>query len=201
MLGVFREGRQIGESRREAIYISEKLSGVLLGSELLIDLKIIYPTFPFSANVNIKQVDDTVRAATSECGCPLRTNAPLPPALPCEPTEENVQFLKEFIMKHYESSSFNTCSHQPLPLVHGPPIHFKVNPKIKPTTVRVPATVPLHIEDKVKRGLDNDIKLGVLEKVPEDTGETWTTRMHVVRKHNGDPRRVVDFQELNKACV
>ena len=43
--------------------------------------------------------------------------------------------------------------------------------------------------------------MGVLEQVPLNTGETWCSRMHITRKHNGEPRRVVDFQELNKASL
>ncbi len=64
------------------------------------------------------------------------------------------------------------------------------NPKAKPVTAHKAAAVPVHWE-KV------DIRLGVLEKVPIGTPDTWCHRMVIVGKANGQPRRVVDFQPLN----
>ena len=46
--------------------------------------------------------------------------------------------------------------------------------------------------------LDMDERLGVIEKVKENTPSKWISRMHVVAKHDGSPRRVVDFQNLNE---
>merc|ERR1712015_460191 len=31
--------------------------------------------------------------------------------------------------------------------------------------------------------------------------QTYCARMHVVAKHNGDPRRVVDFTEMNRVSI
>ena len=42
--------------------------------------------------------------------------------------------------------------------------------------------------------------LGMLERVEPNTPVTWCHRMVLARKHNGDPRRTVDFQPLNRAC-
>ena len=58
--------------------------------------------------------------ADQPCQCPRRT---LPPTdqvkLPCEPTEENLPILKQFILDRYSSSAFNICEHQSLPLMSG----------------------------------------------------------------------------------
>ena len=56
----------------------------------------------------------------------------------------------------------------------------------------------LHWQDKVQRDLERDVKLGVLEKLPPNTPTTWLSRMVLTAKENGDPRRTVDYQQLNK---
>ena len=138
------------------------------------------------------------------CGCPYRKTAPPPPKLPFPATEENRQRLKDFLLSYYASSTFNVCPHQPLPLMHGPPLHFVMKPDAKPYAVYTPAKVAAHWEKKVKADLDRDVALGVLKKVEpgEFTGvEDWCHRMVIGRKHNGDPRRTVDLQPLNDASV
>ena len=46
-----------------------------------------------------------------------------------------------------------------------------------------------------------DVALGVIEPVPVNTPVTWCSRMILVPKHNGQPRRCVDLQALNRASV
>ena len=46
----------------------------------------------------------------------------------------------------------------------------------------------------------NWTKMGVLERVPVGTPSEWCSRMVVVAKHNGKPRRTVDLKMLNKAA-
>ena len=50
----------------------------------------------------------------------------------------------------------------------------------------------------MKRGLDRDVRLGVLEKVPLGTPVTWCHRMVICTKKNGSLRRTINFQPLNK---
>ena len=47
--------------------------------------------------------------------------------------------------------------------------------------------------------MDKDVEMGIIEKVPVNTPTDWLSRMVCVPKHNGEPRRTVDFKELNKA--
>jgi len=49
----------------------------------------------------------------------------------------------------------------------------------------------------VKAGLDQDVRLGVLEPVPVGEPVTWCHRMVVCAQKNGEPRRTFDFQALN----
>ena len=145
-------------------------------------------------------IPDTYEGETAECGCPLRADTPGPPELERQVDDYSTEELKLILLNHYRSSAFNTCQHQPLPTMHGPPLELKVDPKVKPTACHKPATVPAHWETKVKADLDRDVALGVIEEVPLNCPVDWCHRMVIQRKHNGDPRRTVDLQPLNKAC-
>ena len=75
--------------------------------------------------------------------------------------------------------------------------HFKENHE--PYAVHTPIPIPHHWEDAVKKDIEKDVRLGILEKVPEGTPVTWCSRMVVQPKKDGTPRRTVDLQELKKA--
>ena len=79
-----------------------------------------------------------------------------------------------------------------------PPLQLHVDPQAPPVAVYVPAQVPLHWQLAVKEGLDRDLKLGVLERVPLNTPTRWQSRMVVVAKHDGSPRRTIDYKNLNQ---
>ena len=64
--------------------------------------------------------------------------------------------------------------------------------------VHSPSQVPLHWQQAVKDGLDRDVRLGVLERVPVNDPVTWSSRMVITAKADGSPRRVVDYTNLNK---
>ena len=67
----------------------------------------------------------------------------------------------------------------------------------KPNAVHVPALVPLHRQVAVKAGLEQDVKLGVLERVPLDMPVGWQSRMHITAKHDGSPWLTIDYQAVN----
>jgi hypothetical protein len=120
------------------------------------------------------------------------------PALPCAPTAENLPIIKEYIFERFASSAFNTCQKQPLPVMNDtPPLRLHVNKDAKPVALQNPAQVPLHWQEAVKGGLEMDIRLGVIEKVLVNVPLQWCSRMVVQPKSNGEPRRVVDYQQLN----
>ena len=86
-------------------------------------------------------------------------------------------------------------------MMSGPPIKLNINLDVKPSAVHTPAPIPLHWREAVKRQLDEDVRLGVIEKVEPNTATTWCHRAIWTRKPDGSPRCVVDFQSLNKHCV
>ena len=174
---------------RQMTYITDATDKFFLSRETCVQLKIIPSDFPTIGGIS----------ALSECSCPRReAPPPPPPTLPYPATEENVPLLGQFLLKYYGSSTFNTCEHQQLPLMEGPPLKLMIDPEAKPVAYHTPIPVPIHWQKEVKEGLDQDVRLGVLEPVPIGEKVTWCHRMVICAKKNGKPRRTVDFQPLNK---
>ncbi len=76
-------------------------------------------------------------------------------------------------------------------------MRLMVDPNAEPVAHHTPIPVPLHWQEEVKAGLNQDVALGVLEPVPVGEPVTWCHRMVICAKKNGKPRRTVDFQALN----
>ena len=138
---------------------------------------------------DLKSVEPTVAAKQckpygqfdSFCDCPRRTVTPEPPALPFKPTAENLPLLKQFVLDYYESSAFNQCETQPLPLLQdSPALRLFIDPNAKPVACHKPRPVPLHWQEEIKEGIDRDCRIGVMEKVPVGTPATWCAPMVLV---------------------
>ena len=135
---------------------------------------------------------------TAACECPRRQPPPPPPReLPYPAVEENREKLEQWLLSHYKASTFNTCHHQPLLPMEGPPLRLKIDPYAKPVACHKPIDVPIHWRDDVKAGLDQVCRMRVIEEVPIGTPATWCHRMVIAAKKNGKPRRTVDLQALN----
>ena len=149
--------------------------------------------FPQAATPHIPET-----AHSTPCTCPRRQKPPpRPTQLPFPATEANRPHLQQWLLDYYSTSTFNTCEHQPLPLMEGVPMRLMVNPTAEPVAHHTPVPVPLHWQADAKKGLDQDVMLSVLEPVPVGEPVTWCHRMVVCAKKNGQPRRTVDFQALN----
>lgn len=183
---------------RQMTYVTDSSDKLFLSREACVALGIISGHFPqvhVTADLNAADVHDKT---TAPCGCATRQFPPPPPGtLPFPATEENRPKLQEYLLDYYSSSTFNTCEHQQLPLMDCPPLKLMVDPDAKPVAHHTPVPVPLHWRDAVKDGLDQDVRLGVLEQVPIGDPVTWCHRMVICAKKNGKPRRTVDFQALN----
>ena len=86
-------------------------------------------------------------------------------------------------------------------MMTGPPIHLMVDKNAKPVAHHTPIPVPIHWQEEVKAGLDQDIRLGVIEPVPIGEPVTWCHRMVICAKKNGKPRRTVNLQVLNAHSI
>ena len=200
----------------QLFYIADNVARIYLSLSTLRGLGVVPHNFPRVAEISEVGAAHTaqqgpqaqcsnsgvVLPGDSPCTCPHRTLSPPKAAtLPCAATEQNLPQLKQFLLDRYASSAFNTCSQQPLPLIKGsPPLKLHVDPNAKPAAVHVAPQVPLHWQAPVLAGLARDCRLGVLERVPVNTPATWQSRMVVTAKHDGSPRRTIDFRNVNKHC-
>ena len=191
-----------GKTTHQVVYVSKNIKGFFLSEKAQIDLGIIPVSYPTPNAVS----DDSSLAATSEgqlsspCGCPRRTEPPPPPdKMPFAPTPENREKLEKWLLDYYSSSAFNTCEHQTLPKMAGKPLDIHFRPEAKPKAFHCPIPVPHHWKRQVKADLDRDVRLGIIEPVPPGTPAIWCSKMVVVAKKDGSPRRTVDLQHLNDA--
>ena len=189
---------------RQMIYITDHVDKIFLSQEACADLGIIPTGFPTThcdstdTHAASNQDHQPNPDAPPSCQCPRRT--PPPPKLteaPFPPTPENRSKIEAYLLQRYQASTFNTCEHQPLPMMDGPPMRLMIDPNATPTAHHSPIPVPLHWQDEVKAGLDRDVRLGVLEPVPIGEPVTWCHRMVTCAKKNGSLRRTIDFQALN----
>ena len=205
----------VTRTSRQLAYISSLVQKPYLSLACCIDLGIIPTSFPEIGVFSQPDQSTSAPMATvagsqcsnsgvpgqndSPCSCPRREMPPsTPPILPCAPIPENVEQLKQYILKRYAASSFNCCEHQPLQLMDdSPPLRLFTDESAKPIAVHTPSQIPIHWRDQVKAGLDRDEQLQVIEKVPVNEPVEWCSRMVITPKHDGSPRRVVDFSPLN----
>ena len=109
--------------------------------------------------------------------------------------------MKEWLVDRYAASTFNKCTHHPLPFTKTEPMKLHTDENAIPVAHHTPTIVPLHFQDKVKEGLDADERLGVIERVPEGVPTTWLHRMVITPKENEDPRRTVDLSRETHATT
>ena len=191
------------KSTKQIVYVTNHTDKLFLSREACTDLGIISQKFPIVNETEETNPHNSISSAAvptpqQECHCPKRTKPPpIPTTLPYPATEANREKLQQYLLDYYSSSTFNTCEHQTLPLMEGPPMRLMIDPQAIPTVHHSPIPVPLHWQDEVKAGLDRDVRLGVIEPVPIGEPVTWCHRMVICAKKNGTPRRTIDFQPLN----
>ena len=154
-----------------------------------------------TATVTVKQ---QTTHTPEQCSCPKRVPPPGKPSkLPFEPIEENNERFKNWCLETYAASTFNQCTHTPLPKFVGPdmpPLAIHVDQNAKPVAHHKPGFIPLHQYDAVIEDLKRDIALNVLEYAPLNKPVTWCHKMVIATKSDGSPRRCVDMSALNKNC-
>ena len=109
--------------------------------------------------------------------------------------------MRTWLLEYFASSTFNCCTHQPLPMMRAEPIRIHVDSNAVPKPAYTAATVPIHWRKEVSEQLKQDVAMGVIEPVPPGVPTTWQARMQVVAKSDGSPRRAIDYRELNKHCI
>ena len=70
-----------------------------------------------------------------------------------------------------------------------------------PYAAHTPIPIPIFWKEQIKAGLDADVRLKIIEEVPQGTPVTWLARMVPQGKKNGGVRRTVDLQKLKEATL
>ena len=183
---------------RQMIHISANTSGLYLSETALRDLALIDKNFPHHKSHESRLAS----AKTDICNCPQRTPAPKrPQVIPFKPTRENIPKLKAWLLDTFASSVFNTYPHQTLQVMSGAEVDVRFKSGAVPVAVHTPIPIPHHWKSQVKDDIERDVRLGIIEPVPQGTLTTWCSRMVVTAKKDGSPRRTVDLQQLNKATL
>ena len=187
---------------KEIVYFTQQSSEFYLSKHACVNLGIVSRSFPLDdCAATLPTVLTLPTLSTEElCSCPRRQPPPhLPTSLPFPPTEENRELIEKWLIDYYAKSTFNTCTHQILPMMlEEKPLRLAIDSNAIPVAYHTPIPIPIHWSDKVKEDLDRDVRLGVLEPVPIGDPVSWCHRMVICPKKNGQPRRTVDFQPLNR---
>ena len=154
LLGKDQHGQTI--ETRQMTYVTDNSKKFFLSREACITLGIIPKDFPeVSTTCNTIQVpkpcesydptyDQNNDVSNRDCNCPARQKPPPPPInLPFPAIGTNRAKVQEYLLDYYKSSTFNTCEHQTLPLMEGPPMKLMVDPDATPTAHHTPVPVPL----------------------------------------------------------
>ena len=184
-----------GTSTVQDVYFMKTAKQFYLSLAACRDLGLVHEDFPHQTLL----VASTGMSRASGPPTPP-TAPPRPSSMPLPPLEENVQRLEEWLLQRFSSTTFNT-TRNPLPVMAGKPHHIHLAPDAVPHACHTPASVPKHWENEVKEQLDEDVRRGVLQPVPAGEATEWCSRMVVVAKKSGQPRRTVDYQRLNACCL
>ena len=191
-----------GKVTRQMVHISRNCHGLYLSETALMDLEVIPRTFPDPPATVAHTSTSTTTCCTdgSNGPCIERTQTPdRPSVIPYAPTADNVPALEKYLLDTFASSAFNMCTNQPLQGMTGVTMDIVFKPDAgQPRPVYTPIPVPFHWKRQVKADLDRDVRLGIIERVPQGDVTEWCSRMVVTPKTNGKPRRTVDLQQLNK---
>ena len=188
-----------GKTSHRIFYVTEESKQLILSRTYLGQLGVVSEDFHIKGRKGEVLVmsgeESNLGRVRAGCGCYARSKAPkLPVSMPWPPTEGNASSLKQWIKDYYASSAFNVCKHQALQAMTGPPLKIRVKEGAEPVAVHPSLTTGTR---RCWNGLERDCRLGVIRKVPVGTSTKWCSRMVVVAKADGSPRRKVDLQVLN----
>ena len=171
-----------GEVTRQMVHISVHARGLYLSRTACEELLLVEPDFPgptrsISATVCTSTAcNSTVSKCQGDCHgdehntpCPNRTATPIRPSkIPFPPTKENRSKLKDWLLNAFAGSAFNMCTYQTLPSMAGAPMEIVLrNHNHVGAAAYRPIPVPYDYKSSVKMGLDEDERLGTIERYPK----------------------------------
>jgi hypothetical protein len=170
-----------GQACDEIVYFAPGVEYLFLSLRSCIQLKIINEKFPHGKVVN---------GVTQEEGVTETL-------IPFEPKGENVLQLKQWLLKEFEDV-FDT--NKELSTLDCKPHKIHLEDNAVPYAVTTPIPIPHNWREEVKKQLDEDVRKGVIRQVPLNQPTEWCMQMVVVAKDDGSPRRVINFNPINKYC-
>ena len=179
----------IGHHTTKLPHICDKVDKIRQGCT---DTNIIPESFPYPM---------TNASTTSISSITTSTHEPPPvkPAnLPYPPTEDNVPLLEQYLLKQFNNSAFNKSS--PFPSMSTKPAHIHLHLDAKPYAHHVTIPISFHWKAEVKESTNRDIAINITEPVPIREPVEWCSKIIVITKKDGRPRRTVDLQQLNSQC-
>ena len=176
---------------RQLVYVASNLQGFYLSEKSLKDLNIIHDEFPQTLLSTMDMKAHSAKNETVEnCKCLPRSNAPeRPKKIPFPPMKNNKNKLRSWLIEEFSCSAFNTCSHQQLKVMTWRPMDIVFKDDHKPHAVHTPIPVSRHWKDRVKMEIDRDVRLGIIEPVPQGTPVKSCSRMVVMPKKDGAPQK------------
>ena len=184
------------------VYFAPAVSYLYLSLDNCKDLNLVHRDFPH-VDVNANSAEGTPTINNIDTDTELSTDTKhtvipeRPKALPFPPVEENVPMLEKWLLDKFGKLCFD-IDIEPLPPMNTKEQHFHLQKDHRVYTARTPIPVAYHWKDDVDDELDGDVRKGILRKVGIGEKTGWCLQMIVVPKHDGRPRRTVDFQPLNK---
>ena len=143
---------------RQIVYVTDDTNNAYLSREGCVALGLISDSFPKIGEAgglhhtgNSTPEGGQADHVDGECQCPTRQRPPArPERLPFPGTEENRERLQQWLIEHYRSSTFNTCEHQTLPMMDGPPLRLMVDDDATPVACHKAIQVPIHCGMRLK---------------------------------------------------
>ena len=140
---------------QQVVYVTRDSDKLFLSRETCTALGIITKDFSTIGEALHVGTDDGTNQKTQAenlhsqpgptCDCPRRQRPPPKPSkLPYPATAANRKRLEQWLREYYKSSTFNTCTHQPLPLMEVPPMRLMIDKNAEPVAHHTPIPVPLH---------------------------------------------------------
>jgi hypothetical protein len=186
----------------QIVYIAREARSFILSETALKELGVLPENFPVAGSFKplstevVRLGDDaptplSTTAAVSgvvknTCGCPVRTDVPqIPTNIPVEKPEANRVHLHRWILHYYRTYAFNVCPHQPIPAITGPAMDIVTIDGAEPVAIHSPIPTPHHWKEDVKKLLDMNCKLGVIEPVSAKDPTGCCSRMLTTPKKNG----------------
>ena len=160
-----------GEVTRQMVHVSKNVRGLYLSETALKQLKILKEDFPRQSLCASGTEEPRGAHCCIDDGAPTclkRSPTPKRPSkIPFDPIPENRKKLERWLVKEFAASAFNTCTHQPLQGMTGVPMTVKKKPGTDPPKAYTPIPVPFHYKWRVKKDLDRDCRLGIIEPIPQ----------------------------------